>query len=729
MSDIFVRRDNSDASIKKLVDMGGYYAEATASTGTVQDLIPDFEDATTLASAWGNFAGVDWVGGDFVTATSGVNGQYIVALSGSPLTTGESYVVNTTQAAQQPCSAEFAGSVVRTGISFATASLFANDSVTGLPDSVPNPINIVNWYQSSATFGASNTGTAGTVMHMLLETALPAVGANNAVFVGDWINITGLADSRFNYANATITYISPDRKTISVSFSDETALPSLVNPATAGTVNTPTLGTAKVNFYNNMSGARNGIGLRFSQTTATSAAVTSIFGGDDNQISGTLLGDHRVTIATTAPTYVAGAAWGQYEIRAASRYMLEAGLNAALVMDKAEQTQTQWTPRDIPRTSVKPASTSRLYPRFRLYKPISMTRPVAKVVSAVHAAASTTTVVTLDVTPSSVGLRVGSYVALRGVRDQTNFANSATGVAISAINDGAKQITIAWGAAAIATSYGGSVILQNGGRDQPGIITGAIQSVQSRVADGGNWLDVVGSTTWAGVNPGDYINLHGLRNNTTGADLGLDGAWEVAHLSTTTLVVRPIFSISGSRVSPALGTQALTNCGGSVILRPTLRSHDLSVRSWTTQRVEIDGQGTMRADRAMPVVFASTPTVSANTTETALIAPSNYALTTAASTNAAVIKSTAGTAYFGHITNTSAAAIHVKLYNKATAPTVGTDVPLVIFSVPANSTLPLDFGRLGKRFGSGIGVATTANQVNTDTTAIAAGCLVNIDYI
>lgn len=583
---------------------------APTGMGAVTQAIPDFENASDVATAWGNFAGVNWAGGDFVTSVPGVNGQYIVALSGSPLTAGESYVVNTNKAVQQPCDMEFAGSFVRTGVSFATASLFANDPVTGAPDPVPGPINIVSWYQSSAVAGASNTGVAGTVMTMLLDTALPSAGSNSAVFVGDWVNITGLADTRFNYPNACISYISPDRKTITVSFSDEAALPSLVSPASAGQVNTPTLGTAKVNFYNNMSGARNGIGLRFSGSTATSAAITSIFGGDDNQISGTLLGDHRVTISTTAPNYVSGALWGQAEIRANSRFLLEAGPKASVVMDKSEQTHAQWTPRDIPRTSVKPSSVALMYPRFRLYKPASMTRPVAKIVSAVHASASTTTVVTMDVAPSTAGLAVGNYVTLRGVRDQTNFANSATSVAITAVDDGNKQITVAWGSAAIATSYGGSVIVHNGGKDQPGIIGQIVQSVQSRVADGANWLDVNGNTTWSGVNIGDYVDLHGVRDNATGADLGLDGAWEVAHFSTTLLVLKPVFNISGSRVSPALGTLSLTNCGGSVILRPTLRSHDLDVNSWSVQRTQIDGQGTTRADKAVPTVLVADQTTS-----------------------------------------------------------------------------------------------------------------------
>ena len=386
----------------------GTYAEVVASSATISQALPERENPADMAADWGNFAGVNWAGGDFVTAVSGVNGQVIVALSASPLLPGESSIVNTTAAVVQPCAFEFAGSFVRTGISFATAVLFANDPVAG-PDPVPPPINIVSCYQSSAMQGAAYSAAAGTAMTIVLESALPSVGANAAVFLGDWINITGLLDNRLCYPNACISYISPDRKTITVGFSDEVALPSLAVP-----VITPALGTAKVEFYNNFSGARNAFGIRFTGTTATSAAVASIFGGDANQVSGALTGDHRITISSSAPTYVAGGSWGQYEIKPTSRYMLECTPSISIVMDKAEQLHTYWSPRDTPRTSVKPSGAAALYPRFRLYMPANVSRPIAKIVQAEKLTASTTATIYTDVPH---GLATGNYVTLKGIRD------------------------------------------------------------------------------------------------------------------------------------------------------------------------------------------------------------------------------------------------------------------------------------------------------------------------
>lgn len=591
--------------------------------GATQNAIPDSESREDLAKQWDNFSGVNFAGGDFVTSVSGLNGQNIVALSGNPLTTGESYVVNTNKGVYQPCSVEFAGSFVRPGGSFATASLFANGPAGA--DPVPAPIAITSYYQSSALPGVAYNAAAGTILQLLLATPLPAAGANNAVYVGDWVNIEVPVDNRLSYFNACISYISPSRSDIALGFSDEAALPSLAIPVTAG-------GGAKVRFYNNLSGARNGFGLRFTGTSATSAAIVSIFGGDDNQISGNLVGDHRVTIGTTAPTYVAGAQWGQYEIRASTRFMLEAGLVASVVYDKAEQSSTFWVNRDSPRTSVKPSSEAKLFPRFRLFKPSTLSRPVADIVSAVKASASSTATVT---TRQDHTLVTGNWVTLKGGRDITNFAPVTTPVQVTVT--GLRTFTVTWGTAVASTTYGGSVILANGNRDQPGIIGQTVQSVESIPAAGGNWLRVIGSATWAGMNMGDYVNLHGVASAVDGTHLGLDGAWEVAHLTnpaTSTMILRPVTDIAGNRVSPALGTLALTNAGGTVILRPTLRSHDLSVKSWAETSVGIVGQGTTRADLALPISVVGQPTVNVNPAQ---LVGSNVAESAAATANPLIV--------------------------------------------------------------------------------------------
>ena len=61
-----------------------------------------------------------------------------------------------------------------------------------------------------------------------------------------------------------------------------------------------------------------------------------------------------------------------------------------------------------------------------------------------------------------------------------------------------------------------------------------------------------------------------------------------------------------------------------------------------------------------------------------------------------------------------------KLFNKATAPTPGTDIPDMVLEVPAGKCVIFPFERFGYRCGSGIGYTITGAQAVADTAAVAA---------
>lgn len=111
---------------------------------------------------------------------------------------------------------------------------------------------------------------------------------------------------------------------------------------------------------------------------------------------------------------------------------------------------------------------------------------------------------------------------------------------------------------------------------------------------------------------------------------------------------------------------------------------------------------------------------SAGTTTNTPATPSPSNINSAANTNATVVKGSAGTLYNIGASNTGGAAAFIKLYNKATAPTVGTDVPVLTLVVPASGNVDFDLGPMGHRFATGIGLAITNLAADTDTTAIAA---------
>jgi ABC-type transporter Mla subunit MlaD len=115
------------------------------------------------------------------------------------------------------------------------------------------------------------------------------------------------------------------------------------------------------------------------------------------------------------------------------------------------------------------------------------------------------------------------------------------------------------------------------------------------------------------------------------------------------------------------------------------------------------------------------------------IAATPYHLVSAASTNATSLKNAAGVVYGIQCSNVNAAARYLKLYNKASAPTVGTDTPVKTLIIPGNAAgagtnIPISVR--GINFSTGIAFALTTEATDAGTTAVAASeIVVNIDYI
>lgn len=78
------------------------------------------------------------------------------------------------------------------------------------------------------------------------------------------------------------------------------------------------------------------------------------------------------------------------------------------------------------------------------------------------------------------------------------------------------------------------------------------------------------------------------------------------------------------------------------------------------------------------------------------------------------VKASAGQVYGWHFRNFSTAMIYVKLFNKATAPSVGTDVPYVTIPLaPAEvSEMPIP---TGIEFDTGIGIGATTGLADDDS--------------
>lgn len=90
----------------------------------------------------------------------------------------------------------------------------------------------------------------------------------------------------------------------------------------------------------------------------------------------------------------------------------------------------------------------------------------------------------------------------------------------------------------------------------------------------------------------------------------------------------------------------------------------------------------------------------------------------AASTNATSVKASAGQLYGYSLFNNGLTAVYFKFYNKASAPTVGSDTPVLTLMVPAESGLNLNLAN-GIVFGTGIAYAVTTGMADADTVAVA----------
>lgn len=103
-----------------------------------------------------------------------------------------------------------------------------------------------------------------------------------------------------------------------------------------------------------------------------------------------------------------------------------------------------------------------------------------------------------------------------------------------------------------------------------------------------------------------------------------------------------------------------------------------------------------------------------------------------ADTNAAVIKASAGQVYLIAVSSVNAAVRYLKLYNKASAPTVGTDVPVLTIAIPGNTTGAgnnIHIPTQGIEFTTGIAMALTTEATDAGSTGVATSeIVVNVGY-
>jgi hypothetical protein len=137
----------------------------------------------------------------------------------------------------------------------------------------------------------------------------------------------------------------------------------------------------------------------------------------------------------------------------------------------------------------------------------------------------------------------------------------------------------------------------------------------------------------------------------------------------------------------------------------------------------IAANATLQAGAA--VIGALAAPAAADNTNTPTVAK----VLSAASTNATSLTSVVSRLMGGVLANTSAAFKFFRLYNKASAPTVGTDAPLFNIAIPPGASVNLGDvvpPAIGKRFSTGLAYAITGAAPDLDNTAVAANDVVGV---
>ena len=409
---------------------------------------------------------------------------------------------------------------------------------------------------------------------------------NHGLSAGQSFGIYDCPDSRFNYPALVVASIVSDTQITATAGPGGTIASLSTSPSL--------LGTPKIFIRRRLGGANDGTSLIFENTTATNASIYVRSNGGDAYPTGTVLGNHSITVGSTASVALASTI-ATYSFIPTTEYRLSSAIDRVQWHDQGVDVATGSTQRTI-RTSVCPTASKQYRLRFRATNNKSLTVPIGKIVTATKAGSTTATITFA----SAHGLTTNDQIVIYGIRDQTNFANLTTATAVASVPN-STQITIAFGASATATSYGGYVSRVQGSQVQQGAIT---QSVQSATI-ASSILTLVGSATWAGVAIGDYVDVYGVRDTATGADVGIDGAYRVRNLSTTNLVLEPI----GGTTIPA--TLATVNCGGAVIRRTDLRVSWSRIIDFERERVEFTPRPSGDSSIALPVQVPGSVTVTA----------------------------------------------------------------------------------------------------------------------
>ena len=457
-----------------------------------------------------------------------------------------------------------------------------------------------------------------TTTNMVYTTSAP-----HGLLVGDRVSIYGItADSRANYSNVVVASVG-STTTFTVSAGAAGSIPSLTISGSG----------AGGNVYRRctMDCAVEGVSKIYESGSVATASFHAKNGSAREWHSGTFAGMHVITVDTSAFVTANSSEPGVQSTIPNSVDELLLTPECYEWMGKAADSSAAGYTVRYRREVNGPSAKKRYKIGFTIRNAPGLTRPVAKITSSAKAGSNTSTIVH----DGGFTFTTGMWIQLYGRRDTTNFANVTTPVQISSIINATSFTVVDGGVSTTSTTYGGSVHLVNGSQNQQGIVN---QNIQNAVRGGDGRLVLTGSVSWTSVAIGEFVNVYGVRDNTTGADVGVDGIYRVYNTSGSTLTLE---SIAGT----GSGVVSTIACGGSVVRRDGLRICSVRLGEYSRSLVEsVGGMNRLDVASSAPVAVQNSVTIG---TLPSIPTGSNVigALTANQSVNLAQLVGTAITSY------------------------------------------------------------------------------------
>jgi hypothetical protein len=579
-----------------------------------------FEDPAL--SNWSVTAGT----GDIVQVEGNSSAASYVSISKSPWDAGTQTTLETIETFSMPIELAFGAhrSQATLGQEF---SLEVVDAGVGLP--AVSDLAISSITQSASVL------TVDTV-------------ADHGLVPGQTIGIVGCSNQVANYPALVVASI-PTPRQFTVTAGPGGTIPSqtITNPAGA---------KGSVFIRERLGRAQNGVSQIFENATITNASFYLRSESGDALPSGTILGNHTVTVATAASVQQVNTPY-TYAFSPTSEYRINLQADRVQAYDSPVDSLVQATGRLL-RTQVCPDPAANYRLRIRANNAKSLTVLNAKVVSVSKPG---TTVGTFT-TATAHGLVTGDLIVYYGNSNvaASAFPNLTTATAVTVLSPTTFTVA-AIGTAATVTGYGGVIAKVQGGNllSSLGVVNNSgINATLSTLTNGTRQLVLTGAAAWSGLSIGDYVNVEGVTNATNGASLNVDGAWKVANSVTTALTLVPCTTAFAATLPVDF---VLTNSAGAVIKRTCLRLSFVRIFDYERQRVEVLARPTGDISGAVPVNVQNVPAVTVSSgTITAVTAITNalpVGANTIGNTNLPLLTSVADVASAAITTTATVAAV------------------------------------------------------------------------